>query len=84
MSPRDHDGKTSMILRMAGTALLLTIAASVASAQREPRRPFPAEKFSSRPVQPNQNSKPAAMPLGSDKEQKDRWEDRSRDPSRMK
>jgi len=73
-----------MILRLAGAAVLVLGAASMALAQREPRLPFPAEKFSPRPVQPNQTSRPAAMPLESDKEQKERWEDRSRNPSPAK
>jgi hypothetical protein len=71
----------SMILRMAAAALFVMAATLTALAQRGPQLPFPAEKFSPHPVQPKQNSKPAQMPIASDKEQKQRWEERSRNPS---
>ena len=70
-----------MILRMAAAAFFVFVASSIAFAQREPRLPFPAEKFSSRPVQSKQNSKPASMPDVSENEQKQRWQERSGKPS---
>lgn len=70
-----------MILRMAAAALFVFIATSTTPAQRGPRLPFPAEKFSPRPVQPKENSKPALLPTASEKQQKQRWEERSRNPS---
>jgi hypothetical protein len=72
---------TSMILRMAAAALFVMAATSAAHAQRAPRPPFPAEKFSTQPVQPKQSSKPASMPDASENEQKQRWHERSRHPS---
>jgi hypothetical protein len=70
-----------MILRMAAAAFFVFVATSTAPAQREPRLPFPAEKFSPRPVQSKQNSKPASMPDVSENEQKQRWQERSGKPS---
>jgi hypothetical protein len=78
---------TSMILRMTAAAVLAMAATLTASAQRgrqaqdAPRLPFPAEKFSPRPVQSKENSKPALLPTASEKEQRQRWEERSRNPS---
>jgi hypothetical protein len=70
-----------MILPTAAAALFVFVATSIAFAQREPRLPFPAEKFSPHPVQSTQTSKPASMPDVSENEQKQRWEERSRKPS---
>jgi len=72
---------TCMRLRTAAAALLVFVATSIAFAQREPRLPFPAEKFSPHPVQSKQTSKPASMPDAFEKEQKQRWEERSGKPS---
>jgi hypothetical protein len=70
----------SMILRIAAAALFVFGATSAALAQRGPRLPLPAEKFSPQPVQPKENSKPASMPDASENEQKQRWQERSRHP----
>jgi hypothetical protein len=69
-----------MILRTAAAALFVMATTLTAPAQRGPRPPFPAEKFSTQPVQPKQNSKPASMPDASENEQKQRWQERSRHP----
>ncbi|MGZ8388591.1 MAG: hypothetical protein ACXWVE_10235 [Rhodoplanes sp.] len=68
-------------MRTTAAALFVSFATSIAFAQREPRPPFPAEKFSPYPVQPKQSSKPASMPDASENEHKQRWEERSRKPS---
>jgi invasion protein IalB len=49
------------MLRTTAAALLVFVATSIAFAQREPRLPFPAEKFSPRPVQQEQSSEPPAQ-----------------------
>ena len=71
-----------MILRLTA-ALFALVAPFTALAQREPRLPFPAEKFSPRPVQPKQNA-PAPAPLSATSEQNQqwRWEERSQPPSK--
>jgi hypothetical protein len=67
-----------MTARMFAATLLVFAATSVATAQsqsqRGPRPSFPAEKFSTRPVQANPSS--SAEPT--EKIQKQRWDDRSR------
>jgi hypothetical protein len=72
-----------MIARIVVTALLVFAATSVATAQQRPLplqpRAFPAEKFSTKPVQANPLSPPDPTP--SEKAQKDRWDERSRIPS---
>ena len=70
-----------MILRLAAAALVVVSATSTAPAQRGQRPLFPAEKLSPRPVQPKENSKPALLPTASEREQKQRWEERSGNPS---
>jgi hypothetical protein len=72
--------ETSMILRLVAAALFVFGTTSTAPAQRGQRPSFPAEKFSPRPVQPKANSKPALLPTASEKEQKQRWDERSRHP----
>jgi hypothetical protein len=73
-----------MLARILAAALLVFAATIVAAAQLRPvprppaGRGFPAEKFSTRPVQ----ATPAlqADPSGSEKTQKRRWHQRSRTP----
>lgn len=67
-----------MILRVAAAVLGLFVATSAAPAQRAPRPPFPAEKFSTQPVQGKQPAKTA--PAVSESAQKKRWDERSRHP----
>jgi len=50
-APTVMTGGTSMILRVGAAALMVFAATSSATAQREPPRRFPAEKFSPKPVQ---------------------------------
>ena len=77
-----------MILRVAAITLIVCVAASDAMAQRDRPTRFPAEKFSTRPVQPWLNA-PAGLSSAADPErspttkdeQKRRWEERSRAPS---
>jgi hypothetical protein len=74
--------RMTMIAQMATVALLLCVSSSAALAQRDRALRFPAEKFSTRPVQPQMNVAPVARdirPLGD--EQKRRWEERSRNPT---
>jgi hypothetical protein len=70
-----------MIARMLAAALLMLAATSVAPAQRQWQRaqklPFPAEKFSTRPVQAN----PSSHVDPTETTQKQRWHERSRNPS---
>jgi hypothetical protein len=72
-----------MLARVAAATLVIVAATSVAEAQRRAQAPrirsFPAEKFSTQPVQ----GTPAAKvnPTGSEKAQKQRWDERSRIPS---
>lgn len=70
-----------MLARMLAAILLLFAATSVATAQRPlplpSRPPFPAEKWSTKPVQAN----PMSEPTGPEKAQKQRWDERSKIPS---
>jgi hypothetical protein len=74
-----------MILRMTAAILLALAATSTTVAQRRaqapgaPKLPFPAEKFSTRPVQGYESR---VLPAGSEKDHKQRWEERSNKPSR--
>jgi hypothetical protein len=78
-----------MILRMAaGVALIVCVTTSDALAQRERPPRFPAEKFSTRPVQPFLQGGPAGLsppakpdPVTRRGEQKRRWDERTRDPA---
>ena len=77
-----------MILRMAGVALIVCVTTSDALAQRERPPRFPAEKFSTRPVQPLLQGGPVGLsppanpdPVTRRGEQKRRWEERTRDPA---
>lgn len=69
-----------MISRMLAATLMLVAATSIATAQRQwqrtPRPPFPAEKFSTRPVQAN----PSPGANHTDEAQKQRWDERSQIP----
>ena len=58
-----------MIAQMAAAVLLLCASSSAAFAQREPRLPFPAEKFSTRPLQPSMNELPARLSPAANPEQ---------------
>jgi len=67
-----------MMLRAAMAAAMMVAAMSAACAQRAPRLPFPAEKFSTQPVQGKQPAKTdSAVPESA---QKKRWDERSRHP----
>jgi len=71
-----------MLARIVAVTLVLVAATSVAEAQRRAQplkaRPFPAEKFSTKPVQATPASK--ADPTGSEA-QKHRWDERSQSPA---
>jgi hypothetical protein len=68
-----------MILRLVAAVLGIFVATSAAPAQRAPRPPFPAEKFSTQPVQGKQPAK--TDPAVPDGVQKKRWDERSRHPA---
>jgi len=71
-----------MFCRAGMAALMICAATSAAPAQRAPQLPFPAEKFSTRPVQPRQIANPSAQaPPATENTQKQRWQERSRIPS---
>ena len=69
-----------MIAPILAVTVLVFAAASVALAQRQwlraPNPPFPAEKFSTRPVQAN----PPPSDNPTERTQKQRWDERSQIP----
>ena len=72
-----------MFARIVAATLVVVAATTVAEAQRRAQFPrarwFPAEKFSTQPVQATPLHK--ANPTGSENAQKQRWDERSRHPS---